>query len=124
MKKKLIISTVAFVIFFTLFKIFSSGNYPDFFANNGCHTLTERMRAARFCGIVDEKYLDKKSHMDETIIVNNKKSEIMMIIPNELSGLYEFIEVGDSIFKEKESMECYIKRESITKRFEIDFGCK
>lgn len=125
MKKRLIISALGFAIFFTLFRVFSNSDFSDFFAKNACHTLTERIRKIKASGIVMNKYLDKKSHMHETIIINsNRKSDFMVKIPNELSGLYEFVEVGDSLFKEEESLEGFVKRDSVIKKFEIDFGCK
>ncbi|PKP11530.1 MAG: hypothetical protein CVU09_01495 [Bacteroidetes bacterium HGW-Bacteroidetes-4] len=124
MKKKILINIISLICFGALFVLFLNNGFPDWFRNNACKTLTNRVKEQNFVGVLNDKYQNKKSHLDETLIIDNNGKMLKLIVPTDKSGLYTFIEVGDSISKEKESMECYVKRDGIIKRFEIDFGCK
>ena len=97
---------------------------PKWDSSHGCEIMTFRTKEKPIRGCVINKYLDKKNHFDETIVLSNNGKNQLFIIPNDNSGLYNFIEVGDSIFKDEDSLICFVKRDSIIERFIIDFGCK
>ncbi|MGD9992554.1 MAG: hypothetical protein AB7S69_04575 [Salinivirgaceae bacterium] len=113
------IVVIVLVVFYTLF--LKSG-MNDWFSNNAYETLTRRVKELSIAGYVNDKYIDENSHLHETLVINNSGQSLRLIIPNDKSGLYAYIAIGDSIFKEKESMVCYVKRDGIYTRFEIDFG--
>ena len=125
MKKKEIVPYVITIVILAIFlAFFIKSGLTDWFSENACKTMTNRVKSLYVNGLIIDKYLDEKSHLHETLIINNSEKKLMFIIPNDRSGLYSFVELGDSIFKEKESLECYIKRDSSLIRFEMNFGCK
>ena len=119
MKRKDLIGYVSVVIFLLLMDYWG-GNY---FANNACKTLTKRVNEAVASGKIKDFYLDKSSHMDETIIVDSEDGELLLIIPNDNSGLFSYVQKGDSIVKSENSMNVRIVRNQKSKLFVVDFDC-
>lgn len=109
------------ILFVVLIKILSNNSFY-----HGCEYRSMEIEKAAFCGIVSHKLIDKSDHMLKKISIlnNHTKDSINVIIEGDTSGLYNFINVGDSIYKEKNSMETTIVRDSIKKVFFIDFGCE
>lgn len=71
-------------------------------------------------GVVTDKYEDKEHHMHKTIEVNNVKH----IFSRDVSGLYEFVEVGDSLYKEDSTADIKLIRDSKEFVFKIMFDLR
>jgi hypothetical protein len=65
----------------------------------------EALKFERFTGIVQTKYLDKKNHNHPTVVLKNKFGTQEILLIRDRSGLFEYIENGDSIVKEYGSYE-------------------
>lgn len=85
-----------------------------------CIQQYEKEKSVYYDGIVTNKYIDSTEHNYRTIILSNHKS---LWMDWDESGLYEFIEVNDSIVKDTGSYEVRLYRDSIEYNFIIDFGC-
>jgi len=107
------------ILFFALIKIISL-NAPY----RGCVSHSKLIENLYLNGIVLNKFEDKANHLNRTFVVFQNQVKIEVNIEGDTSGLYNFINVGDSIYKEKNSMKTIILRESIKKVFFIDFGCE
>jgi hypothetical protein len=82
-----------------------------------CDTYKEYLNHENF-GRLEEKYIDKGNHARETLILKHfslQKSDIQLTLV--VDGLYDTIQVGDELLKEKGSNLTIIKRG--TKRIEL-----
>jgi hypothetical protein len=122
-RKKIVQNIIGVILILVFFFIINNERVQKWFGNNACTSIKDSVSVLDLEGLVLTKYLDVKSHMHETISIENNGVNLKIIIPNEYSGLYQFIQVGDSIFKEKNSLFCNVKRTGNTKVFFIDFKC-
>lgn len=122
-RKKIIQYVIGWGLILVFFFITRNESIQSWFSNNACNSTRESIMDLEIKGVVLTKYLDEKSHMHETINVENNGVTLKVIIPNEYSGLYQFIQKGDSIFKEENSLHCKVKRAQKDKDFFIDFRC-
>ncbi|MCU0322602.1 MAG: hypothetical protein MUE72_09315, partial [Chitinophagaceae bacterium] len=84
-----------------------------------------RANELAFEGVVTKKFLDSSSHMWETVkyLTYDKKEQSTLLFMNDQSGAFDFIIVGDSIFKRKNSLEFTIRRASNLKTYKLNYGC-
>lgn len=77
-----------------------------------------------FNGIVIEKYLDQENHLYPTIIVSESDNKEFLFPYERFSGkpFFDYVQVGDSIFKENGSRIIRTKRLNESKEFV--FRCK
>lgn len=75
-----------------------------------------------FDGKVIEKYIDKKSHNYQTIIIWENYAKRRVIFNDAVRGAFDYITVGDSIVKNKDELFVLIIRNSKDTIFEYDFG--
>ncbi|ASV30727.1 hypothetical protein CJ263_11145 [Maribacter cobaltidurans] len=78
---------------------------------------------SKYDGLVIKKYIDKQNRGRPIIIIrneifgNNKKDFVF-----QSNGIFDFIQVGDSISKAKESLILRIKRTNMDTVIKLDFG--
>jgi len=77
-----------------------------------------------YVGIVTANYYDRKEHNFKTTIISTSRGNKVIHHIRDTSGLFEYLIVGDSIFKHKGSMEVMVKRNNSIKIFEIDIPRK
>jgi hypothetical protein len=75
-------------------------------------------------GIVDSVYEDKKNHSQDMLKVKNGKDIQTIYLEYDRSGLFEYLNSGDSVIKEYKSYEVVVKRSNSVKVFVLDYGCK
>lgn len=122
-KKKIVQPTLGILLLLAFYFITRDESIQKWFSNNACVSLRKSITTIEIAGIVSTKYLDVNSHMHETIIIENNGVNLKVIIPNEYSGLYHFLQRGDSIFKEEKSLRCKVNRAGNINEFLIDFKC-
>ncbi|MEX0995496.1 MAG: hypothetical protein WDZ45_00445 [Flavobacteriaceae bacterium] len=67
-----------------------------------------------FNGVVKDKYIDEFEHMYKKVILNTKNgSEYIFILNFERDDFYEFIQIGDTLIKPKNSLEVNLTRKSL-----------
>ncbi len=68
-----------------------------------------------FKGIITEKYIDRYNHAYETVDIRLVDSSEYYIPPygDQYEPFYNYVQVGDSIFKKDWGFKVYIKRDSV-----------
>lgn len=70
----------------------------------------ESLKYETFYGIVQEKFYDKKNHNHPPIILRNKFGKQYVLLVRDESGLFSYIESGDSISKPYGKYEVSLNR--------------
>jgi hypothetical protein len=98
---------------------------------NACEKFTQEDRFNKIVydeyhwsyeGIIVEKYLDEKDHNRHIIVLENTEGRDRRDFTFQSLGLFNFLEVGDSIVKERQSIDLSIKREKLDTVIQLDFG--
>lgn len=93
----------------------------------------ERILEAQWKSNVLKKFIDSTEHNYPTIVIFEydtifKKvvnwEEELVFFDHEKSGFYDYVRVGDSIIKEKNSMDIRVIRGNKDTVFTIDYGCE
>jgi|TARA_R100000541_G_scaffold54364_2_gene62844 hypothetical protein len=71
---------------------------------------SEYYKEYTYSGLVTNKFIDSEQHNYRTVIIRNDEKSDIFLLDFETSGLFEFIQVGDSIFKKKNSLNLRLKR--------------
>ena len=101
MKKGIVFLIIGWILLYLVFfKIlpYLSDKY------HGCY-IHQDVYTQRIKSVVLDKFIDSKNHDNETIIYwgKNNKQEIMTFT-GDFDGLYDFLNVGDSIIKEPHTL--------------------
>lgn len=108
---------MSFIIFIMFFE-------PLIRKNAFCD-LSEKYRIDNLHGIVIRKYRDSENHNYKTIEIKEESHKILKRnLTGDLSGLYEYISAGDSVYKPAGTLKTLVIRVNEKKYFTIDFGCK
>jgi hypothetical protein len=108
---------VTVIIIFLLLDYFNVG------AGSNCRRRTKRIEVSKIEGVVLNKYLDKNNHMFETLILMDNDKNTYITLPDDESGIFNFIEKEDSLLKEQGTLKCKVKKKGIDYYFIIDLGC-
>ncbi|PKP24250.1 MAG: hypothetical protein CVU03_13225 [Bacteroidetes bacterium HGW-Bacteroidetes-2] len=110
MKKLNLIILVIFVfsIGFIIINLFSSKVNEIFQIHEKDFIFKEE-----YSGLVKQKYIDKEQHNFKTIIVKQKNKEYTILFDFVMGGLYEFIEVGDTLSKKSGTLDLRLKRKDL-----------
>ncbi|MEX2409798.1 MAG: hypothetical protein WD607_00260 [Candidatus Paceibacterota bacterium] len=65
-----------------------------------------------YSGIIINKYIDLEEHMNKKIIIKGEYVDRTILFNNESSGVFDFLQIGDSIIKKSESLEIQVFRDS------------
>ncbi|MGZ3873963.1 MAG: hypothetical protein ACXVJD_13655, partial [Mucilaginibacter sp.] len=112
MKNKIIVMLIGwslmYLIFFRLLPYLTDKYH-------GCYIHQDVYKQVIKSTILD-KYVDSKNHNYETItyIGRDNKEETMVFTP-EFGALYDFLNIGDSIIKEKSSIYYKVKSKATSK---------
>lgn len=107
--------SISILVAWGVYKIFSTPN---------CNDLLMNEKPKSYKGIVLEKYIDKKNHLNQTILLKHSSQTNKVIIPyRDVSRLYINIKKGDSLVKEPNSLNVNLYREGKLAVFKIDFNC-
>jgi hypothetical protein len=78
-------------------------------------------RRSSYCGTVVNTFIDQKNHRNLTIVL---KGDRTLILPVDTSGLYTFLDKGDSLIKIKNSDSLLVKRINMVHSFKVYYGCE
>ena len=77
-----------------------------------------------FSGVLIRKYEDSSDHLKRKVeISSDKEIYKSSFLASEVSGFYEEVLVGDSLIKEKNSLEVKVIRGNIQKSYFLDYMC-
>lgn len=104
--KWIFISILLLVLLYVLFNEYSKGNCSAFY--NDINKQYE--------GIVVDKYLNERNHMNETIILDNGGKHTINSFDK--TSFYDSISIGDMVIKNKGSLKYFLIKQSDTLVFE------
>lgn len=81
------------------------------------------MKDQEIQGIIERKYKDFANHSYETLELKSGSDVKKFYFTIEQSGFYHFTQVGDSVFKDFNSLIIILKRGELRKTFKLDYGC-
>ena len=83
----------------------------NYLKQDAINTALNRMKNKQIRGVVFDKFLDSSNHLVKTINIEIGSSKYYDItVPLEKSGFFESIQIGDSIFKNNNSLIVMIVR--------------
>jgi hypothetical protein len=110
---------ISFIVLFIYFYVFVFNKQQTLCENIFSETVKEFYE-----GIIIQKYIDNKNHMNKTLIIRClNENDVVKVFNWDKSGLFEFVQQGDMIIKKSNEKYIYIKRDSLEKVFELDFKC-
>jgi hypothetical protein len=59
-----------------------------------------------------------------TLMIDQGRRQVKMVLQNEISGFYSLVEVGDSIQKKSNTLSVEIIRNSENITMVLDYGCQ
>jgi len=109
----IIISLIVLILLFITNNIFNDDQ------NDYC----KKFKSTEIKGIIIDKKLEKDNHNQPIFYYRNEMNQKLSLFPFN-KDFYEYVLVGDSILKKKNSKIVLIKRNSISKTFNFNFGCE
>jgi hypothetical protein len=91
--------------------------------SNECR-WSKNMKSEAFDGIIIRKFDDAHNHYMSTLMIDQGKRQVKMVLQNEISGFYSLVEVGDSIQKKSSTLSVEIIRNSENITMVLDYGCQ
>jgi len=123
MKLKIILM----IVFWVLMYIFIFRLFPYFNDKySGCYVHHD-VYIQNIKSIVEKKFIDSSNHYNKTIVyLNEDKLKRGMIFPGYLEDMYDYLNIGDSIVKEKNSIYYRVKSKATGKDtlFKFETTCK
>jgi hypothetical protein len=75
-------------------------------------------------GVVYNKYIDKEQHYSKVLKIQNSGDTNIWVLTYDKSGLYDYLELNDSIFKASGSHRVRVfRKNSPDTTFILDYGC-
>jgi hypothetical protein len=88
-----------------------------------CIRVREQYLNAEYNGVVSNKFKGKENHAAKTLIIKGKTEKKFFRKYRDISGLYEYVRVGDSIYKPNGSLDVKVIRGKRDTIFSIDLEC-
>jgi hypothetical protein len=118
MKKKEILFSIVFtLVALLLFYVFKPTERKI------CMKAYSATIKMQYIGIVKDKFIDNRNHLAPTIIVDSGHDSITITDFRDESGLFEYLEKGDSIKKIDNSPIVLVKRNGTNLSFTITYNC-
>jgi hypothetical protein len=90
-----------------------------------CSYYLEQELQTEYYGKVIDKYIDMEEHGYKTVVLKRRDVTFTELYNSDVSGLFEYLMVNDSIVKKQGSNDIYIYRNSsLDTVFTLDYGCK
>lgn len=115
---KIIIPIIAIIILL-LFNYLVPDSFYSWRESSECR-LERDMKNTEYSGVIEEKFLDTKNHNIKTIKLSN---DFIEIYQNQ-NSFFEKVNVGDSLYKNSNSLRFDIIRQDSSFSIIIDFKCK
>lgn len=113
-----LIGGATFIILF-LFFIWLQPSIKDI---NCIHFKT--LENLSYRGVVINKFIDSTQHNYPTIVIKKMdNSRFKFDLTHDKSGIYNFLLIGDTIVKRKESYQIEVSRNGMKNTFVLDYGC-
>jgi hypothetical protein len=100
--KKYLKKILGFCVFITLIFLM------DKFFELDHKRFLENYRRAKFEGKVVKKYIDRKQHNYQMLVIQKKEGRDSTYYDTDSSGFWDFVEIGDSVIKIENSNEIIV----------------
>ena len=118
-----IIGTFLLVLIITIWSMLPKGDHKVQFQSNKCR-WSNNMKSEAFDGVVIKKFDDAKNHYMPTLLIDQGKTSVKMVLQNEISGFYDYVTVGDTIRKRFNTLLVEIIRNNENVNMVLDYGCQ
>ena len=113
------------ILFVILLVILTLGVYIMILYNQSVNELTNNdstdyYKRKDFKGLVIDKFIDKYQHNRKTIIIKEKNDKDTLIFSFVMGNVFEFIKEGDSLSKNKGSLDLKFKKKRL--RYYYSYG--
>lgn len=89
-----------------------------------CEDAMEMELLIDYSGNIVNKYIDSLNHLARTIKIKNEKGEMKKILMDwDKSGLFDYLDTGDSIVKVLDSYDVQVYKKNKLRTFTIDYKC-
>ncbi|MGW9685079.1 hypothetical protein [Flagellimonas sp. 2504JD1-5] len=75
-----------------------------------------------FSGVVSKKFIDWEQHGFRKVVLVNQSETREIRLDYEWSGLFKFIKVGDSVTKEKKTLDMRLRRRELDTMIRLNFS--
>lgn len=117
-KKIWIIWTIVGLVVIIIWFIFQYRNI------NTCEENYRKEKLEEYYGIVDRKYVDQYNHSFKLVKLKFRTQIRTLHMNSDLSGLFEYIEKGDSLAKQSGQYDVEVYRDGeLSKIFKINYDC-
>lgn len=107
------------MLFLIIFYFFAIRHFQ-----NDCRSMVQDIKQQLIIGKVTNKFVDEKNHALLTITYKDEKNHIKNInYGNDKSGFMEYVNPGDSINKQPNSLLFKVYRINQVESFNLDFEC-
>ncbi len=114
--KKIIFPLIAFIVFVFIIRLLPDENkLCEYYAEDKFYSIS---------GIVNKVFIDKKNHSSKKVIVKSKNQVKIFFLDMDKTGLFDYLQPNDSIFKDKNTYEVLIFRDGEKVVFTLDYGCE
>jgi len=83
--------------------------------------IVNNYKSLCYSGKITKKYIDRNDHSYEKVIINNENQNTTLRFSFEASGLYDYLRIGDSIIKKKDSLSVRVIRSHIDTTINMKF---
>jgi hypothetical protein len=88
-----------------------------------CRNYYRKAKNYSYNGIVIKKYIDTENHSHKTIKLLRSGDTLTRIFTEDISGFYEYVQIGDNISKKEGSYDIKLFTGREDTIFTLDYGC-
>lgn len=82
-----------------------------------------KMNMNSFNGVLESKYKDSLNHNYPILLIRNNQKENQINLINEMNDVFEKVETGDMLEKQKGSLKLFVERGDKKLVYYLDYGC-
>lgn len=117
--KPSLIAGLCFIVVLILMKLFYNDEtgYED--RKSYCY-FHDKMKKIHFNGRVSKIFLDRRMHLDKAIILSGNENN-KHHFHGESSGFLDYLQIGDSIVKEKDELHVIVIRDTLEIIWQLEY---
>ena len=109
------LAVVGLIVIYFWFKSLSSSDEEEY------NSAINAYKSDQYNGVIINKYKDENQHNYQKVILDELGSDKVLLFNIETSGVYDFLEVGDSLMKENGSLCIRVIRNDLDTILEMSF---
>jgi len=81
----------------------------------------DNYRVEEYKGVITNKFIDKKEHNLKKVFIRENNKQRLILFDIETSGVYSYFEIGDSLIKNRGSLQIRVIRNKIDTTLQMKF---